>query len=236
MLKIKKGKILSVLLVGIIALCASALLFGIENNKNVYAAEVSVGGIRTEYLYKDTVNVPEKATMTVGGENYESDSFYVILPDGNRISSAKLTLDVCGEYSIVYEKTINGKRYSAVKTFKAKKKVFELASGSESIEYGALNNQFVAVGNPEGLKIGLAEGDVFALNKPFNIYENNLKDLISFNCMQTEPVLCNFITLRLTDCYDPSVYLDITYKRGEKYYSTNIVAGTCGGGTSGKRI
>ena len=65
MLKIKKVKILSVLLVGIIALCASALLFGIENNKNVYAAEVSVGGIRTEYLYKDTVNVPEKATMTV---------------------------------------------------------------------------------------------------------------------------------------------------------------------------
>lgn len=233
MLKIKKVKVLSVLLVGIIALCASALLFGIENNKNVYAAEVSVGGIRTEYLYKDTVNVPEKATMTVGGENYESDSFYVILPDGNRISSAKLTLDVCGEYSIVYEKTINGKRYSAAKTFKAKKKVFELASGNDGIEYGALNNQFVAVGNPEGLKIGLAEGDVFALNKPFNIYENNLKDLISFNCMQTEPVLCNFITLRLTDCYDPSVYLDITYKRGEKYYSTNIVAGTCGGKTVG---
>ena len=39
MLKIKKVKVLSVLLVGIIALCASALLFGIENNKNVYAAE-----------------------------------------------------------------------------------------------------------------------------------------------------------------------------------------------------
>ena len=133
MLKIKKVKVLSVLLVGIIALCASALLFGIEKNKNVYAAEGSVGGIRTEYLFKDTVIVPEIATMTVDGENYESDSFYVILPDGNRISSAKLTLDVCGEYSIVYEKTINGKRYSAAKTFKAKKKVFELASGNDSI-------------------------------------------------------------------------------------------------------
>ena len=39
MLKIKKVKILSVLLVGMIALCASALLFGIEKNENVYAAE-----------------------------------------------------------------------------------------------------------------------------------------------------------------------------------------------------
>ena len=216
MLKSKKVKILSVLLVGMIALCASALLFGIEKDENVYAAEVSVGGIRTEYLYKDTVNVPEKATMTVGGENYESDSFYVILPDGNRISSAKLTLDVCGEYSIVYEKTINGKRYSAAKTFKVKKKVFELISGNDGIEYGALNKQFEVMGYAGGLNIGLAEGDVFELNKPFNIYENNLKDLISFNCMQTEPVLCNFITLRLTDCYDPSVYVDLHYVRGNR--------------------
>ena len=233
MVKTKKVKILLVLFVGIIALCASALLFVLKNDKNVYAAEGSVSGIRTEYLYKDTVNVPEKATMTVGGENYESDSFYVILPDGNRISSAKLTLDVCGEYSIVYEKTINGKRYSATKTFSVKKKIFELASGSESIEYGAINGYFAAMGYVEGLNVGLAEGDILELNKPFNIYENNLEDLISFNCMQTEPVLCNFITLRLTDCYDPSIYLDITYKRGVRYYSTNIVAGTCGGKSVG---
>lgn len=233
MVKTKKVKILSVLFVGIIALCASALLFVLKNDKNVYAAEVSVSGIRTEYLYKDAVKIPEKATMTVDGENYESDSFYVVLPDGNRIFSTKLTLEACGEYSIVYEKTINGKRYSAAKTFSVKKKIFELASGSESIEYGAINGYFAAMGYVEGLNVGLAEGDVLELNKPFNIYENNLKDLISFNCMQTEPVLCNFITLRLTDCYDPSIYLDITYKRGVRYYSTNIVAGTCGGKSVG---
>lgn len=232
-MKPKKTKILSVLIVGVIASLAIMLLSGLKSSDGVYAAEVSVDGIRTEYLYKDTVNVPKTATVTIDGESYESDSYYVVLPDGNRVLSSKLTLDVCGNYSIVYEKTVDGKRYSAAKTFSVKKKVFELTSGSESMEYGTLNNQFVAVGNPEGLKIGLAEGDVFALNKPFNIYENNLKDLISFNCMQTEPVLCNFITLRLTDCYDPSVYLDITYKRGERYYSTNIVAGTCGGKTVG---
>ena len=233
MIKTKKAKILSVLLVGVVASLAIVFLSGFKNSGKVYAAEVSVSGIKTEYLYKDAVKVPETATVIIDGESYDSDSFYVILPDGNRVSSSNLTLDVCGEYSIVYEKTVGGKRYSAAKTFTVKKKVFELTSGSESMEYGTLNNQFVAVGNPEGLKIGLAEGDVFALNKPFNIYENNLKDLISFNCMQTEPVLCNFITLRLTDCYDPSVYLDITYKRGERYYSTNIVAGTCGGKTVG---
>jgi len=233
MLKTKKAKILSVLLVGIIALCASVLFSGFKKDKNVYAAEVSVSGIRTEYLYKDTVNVPEKADMTINGESYESDSFYVVLPDGNRVSSSKLMLDCCGEYSIVYEKTVNGKRYSASKIFSVKKKIFELASGSESIEYGALNKQFGAMGYTDGLNVGLAEGDVFELNKPFNIFENNLEDLISFNCMQTEPVLCNFITLRLTDCYDPSIYLDITYRRSERYYSTNIVAGTCGGKSVG---
>ena len=233
MVKTKKVKILSVLIVGVIAAIAIAVASGFKSDDKVYAAEVSVSGIKTEYLYNDTVTVPKSATVIIDGEEYESDLFYAILPDGNRVSSTSLTLNVCGDYSLVYEKTVGGKRYSATKTFSVKKKAFELTSGSESIEYGKLNNQFVAIGYSDGLKIGLAEGDTFALNKPFNIYENNLKDLISFNCMQTEPVLCNFITLRLTDCYDPSVYLDITYKRGDKYYSTNIVAGTCGGKTVG---
>ena len=232
-MKTKKMTILSVLLIGIIALCAGVFLSGFDKDKSVYAAELSVSGIRTEYLYKDTVDIPKTATIIIDGEEYDSDSFYVILPDGNRISSSKIMLDQCGDYSIVYEKTVENKRYEATKTFSVKKKVFELTSGSNSVEYGTLNNQFVAVGQPEGLKIGLAEGDTFVLNKPFNIYENNLEDLISFNCMQTEPVLCNFLTLRLTDCYDPSIYLDIIYKRGDKYYSTNIVAGTCGGTTVG---
>lgn len=232
-MKTKKMTIISVLLIGIIALCAGVFLSGFDKDKSVYAAELSVSGIRTEYLYKDTVDIPKTATIIIDGEEYESDSFYVILPDGNRISSSEIMLDQCGDYSIVYEKTVENKRYGATKTFSVKKKVFELTSGSESVEYGTLNDQFVAVGQPEGLKIGLAEGDTFVLNKPFNIYENNLEDLISFNCMQTEPVLCNFLTLRLTDCYDPSIYLDITYKRGDRYYSTNIVAGTCGGTTVG---
>lgn len=232
-MKTKKMTILSVLLIGIIALCAGVFLLGFDKGKSVYAAELSVSGIRTEYLYKDTVDIPETATIIIDDEEYDSDSFYVILPDGNRISSSKIMLDQCGDYSIVYEKTVENKRYEATKTFSVKKKVFELTSGSNSVEYGTLNDQFVAVGQPEGLKIGLAEGDTFVLNKPFNIYENNLEDLISFNCMQTEPVLCNFITLRLTDCYDPSIYLDIIYKRGDRYYSTNIVAGTCGGTTVG---
>lgn len=232
-MKTKKMTIVSVLLIGIIALCAGVFLLGFDKDKSAYAAELSVSGIRTEYLYKDTVDIPKTATIIIDGEEYESDSFYVILPDGNRTSSSEIMLDQCGDYSIVYEKTVENKRYEATKTFSVKKKVFELTSGSESVEYGTLNDQFVAVGQPEGLKIGLAEGDTFVLNKPFNIYENNLEDLISFNCMQTEPVLCNFLTLRLTDCYDPSIYLDITYKRGDRYYSTNIVAGTCGGTTVG---
>lgn len=229
MVKTKKIKIISVLLAGIIVSLAATLFAVTKTDKTVYAAEVTVSGIKTEYLYKNTITVPKTATMTIDGAEYESDSFYVVLPDGSRVALTNLTLNECGKYSIVYEKTLNSKRYSAAKTFSVKKRVFELASGSNNIEYGKLNNQFEAMGYTNGLKIGMAEGDAFTLNKPFNIYENNLEDIISFNCIQSEPALCNFITLRLTDCYDPSVYLDIMYKRSERYYSTCIIAGTCGG-------
>ncbi len=229
MLKTRKIKILSALFACVTASLAVALFAGAKRGETVYAAGLTVDGVKTEYLYNDTMSVPKTATLTIDGKEYESDSYYVVLPDGSRVAETKLTLNECGEYSIVYLKTLADKRYSATKTFSVKKRVYELTSGSNSIEYGKLNNQFEAMGYTDGLKIGLAEGDVFALNKPFNIYEHNLEDVISFNCMQTEPVLCNFITLRLTDCYDPSIYLDIMYKRFERYYSTTITAGTCGG-------
>ena len=136
MVKTKKVKILSVLIVGVVAAIAIAVASGFKSDDKVYAAEVSVSGIKTEYLYNDTVTVPKSATVIIDGQEYESDSYYVILPDGNRVSSSVLTLNVCGDYSIVYEKTVGGKRYSATKTFSVKKKAFELTSGSESIEYG----------------------------------------------------------------------------------------------------
>ena len=122
-MKTKKMTILSVLLIGIIALCAGVFLSGFDKDKSVYAAELSVSGIRTEYLYKDTVDIPKTATIIIDGEEYGSDSFYVILPDGNRISSSKIMLDQCGDYSIVYEKTVENKRYEATKTFSVKKNI-----------------------------------------------------------------------------------------------------------------
>ena len=68
-MKPKKTKILSVLIVGVIASLAIMLLSGLKSSDGVYAAEVSVDGIRTEYLYKDTVNVPKTATVTIDGES-----------------------------------------------------------------------------------------------------------------------------------------------------------------------
>lgn len=232
MVKTKKVKILSALLVAVTASLAIAFLSGFGKDKRVYAAELSVEGIKTDYLYNDSLAVPKAATVIIDGEEYASDSFYVVLPDGNRISSDRLVLNKCGKYSVVYEKKLGGKYYSASKEFSVKKKIFELTSGSDSVNYATLNGHFNAMGYTKGLKIGLAESDVFALNKPFNIYENNLVDLISFNCMQNDPIVCNFITLRLTDCYDPSIYMDIMYKC-TKWTETAIVAGTCGGKTVG---
>lgn len=80
MVKTKKIKILSVLLVGIIALFAVAFLSVVKKGESVYAAEVSVSGIRTEYLYKDTVSIPKTATVTIDGQDYELDFFTLPCP------------------------------------------------------------------------------------------------------------------------------------------------------------
>ena len=53
MVNTKKVKILSVLIVGVIAAIAIAVASGFKRDDVVYAAEVSVSGIKTEYLYND---------------------------------------------------------------------------------------------------------------------------------------------------------------------------------------
>ena len=73
----------------------------------------------------------------------------------------------------------------------------------------------VQKGYQKGLTIKASEGDFIRFAKPINIYENNLTKLIYFNLVQMDQKVKN-IDIRITDCYNPDLYLDILYKRGSK--------------------
>lgn len=229
-MKFKKKTLIPIIaLAGVTATLAGAAMALSGNVVKSYAETPRVVGVSFEenYTYGDTLNLPAGASIAYNGSNVPVKDSYLIYPDGSIFSGENFELDAYGKYTVVYEGTVDGKEVKAENEFFVKKDYYSLTSSASEIGYGPLNGSFVNSGYNNGLKLSLAEGETFSYAKPLNIYENEYTSLISFNCMQMETAV-KYITLRLTDCYDPSIYMDIVYKRDAYAYQTYILAGAYG--------
>ena len=225
----KKTAISIIALAGVTVAVAGMTMAFSNGTKKSYAETPQLVGASFEenYTYGDTIYLPIDASISYQGSDVPVEDAYLIYPDGSIFSGKNFELDVYGKYTVVYEATINGKEIKTENDFFVKKDYYSLTSSASEIGYGPLNGQFAASGYNNGLKLSLAEGETFSYAKPLNIYENEYTSLISFNCMQMETTV-KYITIRLTDCYDPSIYMDIVYKRDAYAYQTYILAGAYG--------
>lgn len=180
------------------------------------------------YAYGSRLSMPQGVVLTYDGNEYTATKGYIRYPDGKVYSGTSFTLDMYGSYTVIYEAAVSGKTVSASHTFAVPAASYSVGSDS-SYAMGKLNKYFGS--DVTGLQLTLAAGETFTYNAPFNVYEKSETEIISFNCMHFEPI-ARKLTVRLTDCYDPSVYLDIVYSK-VAYSETYILAGANGGGTCG---
>lgn len=212
------------LMISLICLCAvfAALAVGFGGIVVSYADEPSVNdsGLSELYNYGETVSLPIGADIEYKGKKTNATKTYLVYPDGSARSKSEYVLDDYGCYDAVFEGTIDGVTVVAKKQFTVKKSYYSVSDDS-SIDFGDLNKSFVNMGYRKGLKLTLAEGGTFYYNKPVNIYENSRFDLIYFNCLQFDTI-CKSVTVRLTDCYDSSKFVDLHYNRGNYDYQTYV--------------
>ena len=187
-----------------------------------YAEEPSVRNAELFELYNygETITLSEKAEIEYKGKKTTAIKSYLVYPDGAARTKSEYVLDCYGCYDAVYEGTIDGNLVVAKKQFTVKKSYYSVSDDS-SIGFGDLNNSFVNMGYRKGLKLVLAEGGTFYYNKPVNIYENSRFDLIYFNCLQFDTI-CKSVTVRLTDCYDSTKFIDLHYNHGNYDYQTYV--------------
>lgn len=225
----KKTLVPIIALAGMAAAVAGMAMVFPKETKKSYAEAPTLVGVSFEEIYThgDTLVLPANASISYNGNDVPAENSYLIYPDGSIFSGGNFELDVYGKYTVVYEATIQGKEVKTENDFFVKKDYYSLTSSASEIGYGPLNAQFAGSGYNNGLKLSIAEGETFSYAKPLNIYENEYTGLISFNCMQMETTV-KYITIRLTDCYDPSIYMDIVYKRDAYAYQTYILAGAYG--------
>lgn len=214
------------------ALATTAIAVGVGTGVQptqpvVVDAEVVDQVVMSTYVKGDEFILPSSVTIEAGDASYETTESYLVFPDGKASKSDKFILTDCGVYKAVFETKVDGTRYTAEKEFIVEEEIYSLNMPTSNYAYGSLNEDFDNKwGYTEGMLVNLAEGDFFTYNKPFNVYEEDTSNLLVFNVMTWgTDMSIGSVTIRLTDCYDPTNYMEILYLRlyrNELYFRAGI--------------
>lgn len=187
------------------------------------------GQIEESYEYGSFFTLPSSVQIEYEGQEYTASKGYLIYPNGCAYSSMyAYTLDVFGKYKVVYEAEVDGKTIFAEHEFDVGASVYSL-DGESSLSYDTLRAFSVydnltseqraegkrmgtLLTDVKGLKINFVADDTFTYNRPINIYENSYNEILSFNAVQLQPE-AKMWSVRLTDCYDPSIYMEISFSK-----------------------
>ena len=161
------------------------------------------------YEYGETLGMPRSLTIVSGGQTYTADKSYIRFPDGKTYTGGRIELNSYGAYTVIYEATADGKTLTATHSFAVKTPVYSVDKNS-TYEIAQINKNFGA--DVKGLSVRLAAGETFTLNKPVNVYETPRFEIMKFNVMHFDPIGQD-VAIRLTDCHDPSTYVEFAYKK-----------------------
>lgn len=204
-------KKLLITLAAIVAV-SSVVFAGISLNKAVAEdnTAVSLVELKTTYMLGDTLNIPSDASVKYNGTSYAVEKCYLIQPNGNAVVGKSFSLDVVGEYELVTEATAQGKKISASDNFTVCKEYYSVSKEDSKVYYGELNNTYKRKGMNNGVVAELTEGATLTIAEPLNVYAAEKVELFTFNLVRMDCDV-NYLSIRLTDCYDPNIEIDIQY-------------------------
>lgn len=207
----KTVKRAAVILFAFAAIAFFVYAIGVYSQKAIADnAVVAVKDLKTNYDKGETLVIPKTAGVEYEGKTLAAKNCYLLYPEGNAMTGRTFTLSETGRYTLVLEADYNGERISASATFTVNDDLYTIDNADSYVEYASLNSYFAKGGMNKGLSLHLTDGATFTYKEPINVYENSLADILRFNLMRKDNKV-EYLTIRLTDCYDPSIALDITY-------------------------
>ena len=220
MLKLR-NKLITVLAVMSCVFLMGALMM-VGRNAIANEPELDCGqdlALEQSYELGDTLAVPE-GSIVVDGNSYAATTVYLYTPSGKLLSVAgsSFCFDEIGSYTLVYVADVSGKQVSV------EKKVDVLNTSYSATDLTKTENleTLSVIKNAEqsGIKVSIPYMDTFKWSTPVNLAKTGLETpLLSFLPYQysREKVGADGITpnqateifVRLTDAYNPNVYVDI---------------------------
>ena len=180
-------------------------------------AEISGGELEEYYYVGSELELPSTVQITYEGENYTGRYSETIGPDSKIYTSNLLQLSDAGSYEAMYSFSADGKNLKTGLTFLAVEANWQMVSEQSSVEYGAVTTN---ESSENGLIVTIADGDSFTYNVPVDLKSSDITDIITFYPEQTAKKFeqrenklssanfdAEYISVTLTDCYDPTVYV-----------------------------
>ena len=236
---LKKG-----LLAFALALSFSALGAGIalgDNTALPTASAVGITGdeIKNAYGVGTTLVMPESVT---GEDGKTFENGILIFPDGTAHSGTEIALTEVGTYKARYSLTTENGVLNAEKQFNVSQKNWTLSSTNSSATYSEKLEAKVyknTTENASGLVLSLAAGDTFTYNKPIDLSDTTLGEVIRLNPTLGEDYgftlndkgqrlyyvntpVAEYCYVTFTDCYNPEVYVKLAMRfvtsNGQPYF------------------
>ena len=202
------------LLIGLVFIFATFTVAGVGMAfaKTTFSddASISFPEFQTVYSLGDKLEIPASASVKYNNALYAAEKCYLIRPDMGAVSGREFSLDSVGEYTLILEATANGKKISASKTFKVLKEYYTVSNDTSSVYYGELNGTYQKKEMKNGVVAELTEGATLTVSEPLNVYAAKKVDLFTFNLVRMDCDV-NYLSIRLTDCYDPNIEINIQY-------------------------
>ena len=218
----------------------AGVVFAFLNERPVLAETITLQSteVKDRYLLNSEETFSETVKVSFNDKELDAKDGIVKYPDGRVMKVGKLKLDTTGIYTISYYFEDNGVLNTATKNFEVFSSLYGFSDNNGSTATAAPlrpnNNrdelpeipdpQYLVSGK-EGLILNFRQGANFIYNKPIDLadpdYANGLASII-----EIDPRLGSYdsttgiftshaytCTVRLIDCYDSSIYVDINPKR-----------------------
>ena len=182
--------------------------------------------------YGADFTMPESVKIVVNGDTkIDAIDGRLSFPSGVVYGKGTHFLNETGEYTLTYYAEYAGETIFAEEKFVVANKQWTVSSPRSSATYGDLTGFGATVkrdgqdvswaDGKQGIRVSLAEGDVFRYNVPTNVYEmGNVVDLFKIypdmretaetakELQSSNTVNCYYVTVRLVDAYDKNNYVE----------------------------
>ena len=208
-----------------------------QGSVSAVTVEFSTTYVNDTYDVNEKAVFPASVEVNYNGTTKTATNGMLVFPSGRvlAVSDDYMSFSEQGEYSLRYYFMDGNVKVTAEKTFKVSSNLYHLTSNSGSItpvtaamneasDFRSLDDNTMAT-EQEGLILRLGEGNEFRYNKPVDLADvdvNGISEIITIDpriytfkmndagtAFVTTGSIVNYTRIRLTDCYDSSIYLEI---------------------------